>query len=532
MAQNSSDVVELAWERHFGGEQADSRAYTVSYDGSGNVYVGGVTTLNETNKKKDYLIIKYNAKGQEQWIGRYNGPANKRDELSALLVDDLGNVYGTGTSDGGTKDHPDRDFATVKYDSEGLEEWVARYSGFGEADHAIGLAVDGSGNIFVTGRSNDSNSYFDYATVKYNSEGVEQWVARYSSSEGSEDRPTAMAVDGSGNIFVTGKSRTDQGWDYVTIKYNTNGVEQWIARFDGEANSDDEPCALTIDNLGNVYVTGRSIGANGSFDYLTVKYKEDGSPDWIEQYSSSENSNFVPSAIKVDGSENVYITGSADGANPYYLTIRYNKEGSELWTAKYSGLYATALAIDNSGNVYVTGNTVSKLGDPNYRDFSTIKYNTNGGEEWAVGYTMFDDSDDAPSDIKADGMGNIYVSGTSRGNNTRFTTIKYVESTTVLIEEVQNNPTIFSLAQNYPNPFNPQTTIAYDLPANSQVTLKIYDLLGQEVKTLVDDFQTLGQKSVTWNGRNNFGEKVSSGLYFYKLQIADRVESRKMLLLK
>jgi len=90
----------------------------------------------------------------------------------------------------------------------------------------------------------------------------------------------------------------------------------------------------------------------------------------------------------------------------------------------------------------------------------------------------------------------------------------------------------FQLYQNYPNPFNPQTTLVYDLLENCHVTLKIYDLLGHEVRTLVDDFQALGQKSVTWNGRNNFGETVSSGLYFYKLQIADRVEGRRMLLLK
>ena len=92
-----------------------------------------------------------------------------------------------------------------------------------------------------------------------------------------------------------------------------------------------------------------------------------------------------------------------------------------------------------------------------------------------------------------------------------------------------NIPQNYSLHQNYPNPFNPTTTIHYDLPKTSNVVLKVYDIIGQEVKTLVNDIQTAGEKSVVWDGRNSAGQIVSSGVYIYSLQAGNEVHSRKMI---
>jgi hypothetical protein len=90
----------------------------------------------------------------------------------------------------------------------------------------------------------------------------------------------------------------------------------------------------------------------------------------------------------------------------------------------------------------------------------------------------------------------------------------------------------FVLYQNYPNPFNPATTIRYNLPKTSHVTLKIYDLLGQEIRTLVNAKQLSGEHSVTWNGVDNLGREVSSGIYIHQIQAGEHVESRKMVLLR
>ncbi|MFQ5640809.1 MAG: T9SS type A sorting domain-containing protein [bacterium] len=94
-------------------------------------------------------------------------------------------------------------------------------------------------------------------------------------------------------------------------------------------------------------------------------------------------------------------------------------------------------------------------------------------------------------------------------------------------------PQQFGLAQNYPNPFNPETTIQYQLPQTGNVTLRIYNLLGQEVRTLVSENQTAGSYSVAWNGKNDVGEFVTSGMYFYKLKVGESfLVTRKMLFLK
>jgi hypothetical protein len=93
-------------------------------------------------------------------------------------------------------------------------------------------------------------------------------------------------------------------------------------------------------------------------------------------------------------------------------------------------------------------------------------------------------------------------------------------------------PVATELRGNYPNPFNPSTTISYALAADSYVTLKVYNTLGQEVATLVDGFQTAGYLTATWNGRNDFGSTVSSGIYIYRLTAGDVVQSAKMMFTK
>ena len=93
-------------------------------------------------------------------------------------------------------------------------------------------------------------------------------------------------------------------------------------------------------------------------------------------------------------------------------------------------------------------------------------------------------------------------------------------------------PTEFRLEQNYPNPFNPSTTIRYELPKASHVTLKVYNILGEEVATLVNTMQDAGFKSVDWNSTDNFGIAVASGVYFCRLQAGEFVQTNKLLLLR
>jgi len=102
------------------------------------------------------------------------------------------------------------------------------------------------------------------------------------------------------------------------------------------------------------------------------------------------------------------------------------------------------------------------------------------------------------------------------------------------VTEVENQwlPVSFNLFQNYPNPFNPSTIISYAIPQSTNVHVAIYDMLGREIKTLVNNDQNAGVYSITWNGENNYGNKVSSGTYIYRINAGEFVQARKMLLIK
>ena len=93
-------------------------------------------------------------------------------------------------------------------------------------------------------------------------------------------------------------------------------------------------------------------------------------------------------------------------------------------------------------------------------------------------------------------------------------------------------PSTFALHQNYPNPFNPVTTIQYHVPDNGPVTIIIYDLTGRKIKTLVTQFSTPGRYSIIWNGTNDFGKSISSGMYFYRMEAPGFKSVKKLMLVK
>jgi len=120
------------------------------------------------------------------------------------------------------------------------QEWVARYNGTGNLGDVITSSViDDTGNVYLTGRSIGNGGREDYATIKYNSSGIQQWVMRYNGPGDSFDYANSIAVDNSGNVYVTGTSFGTSD-DYATIKYNSSGIQQWVIRYNGPTSTSDE----------------------------------------------------------------------------------------------------------------------------------------------------------------------------------------------------------------------------------------------------------------------------------------------------
>ncbi|MFO0754014.1 MAG: SBBP repeat-containing protein [Thermodesulfovibrionales bacterium] len=162
---------------------------------------------------------------------------------------------------------------------------VARYNS-GGSDFARAIAVGPSGNVYVTGQSCQSQTNCDYATVAYDRNLKRLWVARYSGPANGEDDPSAIATDSLGNVYVTGESKgSETNTDYATVAYDANGNELWVARYNGPGNWGDSAVALAVGPSGTIYVTGYSSGSERTADYATVAYDSSGNELWVVRYN-------------------------------------------------------------------------------------------------------------------------------------------------------------------------------------------------------------------------------------------------------
>jgi len=327
-------------------------------------------------------------------------------------------------------------FLIIKYGPGGDTFWVRSYNGIDTTsirnDLVSGMTIDASGNVYVTGRSMNQYGNFDYATVKFNTDGVLQWAKRFNAPYNNIDIPNAIAVDKSGNVFVTGQSRySSEGYQYVTIKYSSNGDSLWLRNYNGDGNSS-SAIGLSVDDSGNCYVSGNSIRFAQSWNFVTIKYNSSGNTQWTKMYSGTgANTQEVLTAMKTDTSGNIYLTGYSNMSSPNmdYLTIKYDNNGNYQWANTYNGTgngddYPLSLATDQSGNIIVTGYSIG-TGSNNY-DIATVKYNSSGEQQWVQRINGGGNYIDVGRDVKTDISGNIFVAGSVYfGNYSDAVVIKY-----------------------------------------------------------------------------------------------------------
>ena len=387
------------------------------------------------------------------WVRRYDGGLTDVDYARGIKVDGSGNVYVTGYSAGSGTGF---DYATIKYDPNGNQIWVDRYNGPGNNhDYACAIALDGSGNICVTGTAFGTNP--DYTTIKYNPSGTRLWTMPL--NWGWVDMACDVTADAAGNVYVTGYVSPNPSvpLDYYTVKYNSDGSVGWSRNFNGPANGDDSASAITIDASGNVYVTGQCKTLSTPYTIRgigTVKYDVAGNFIWARYISPPPFTvNNHAFDIVVDASSNVYITGRGYGTGGFdYYTAKYATDGTGLWVKTYNGSgnsfdEARAIVVDVSGNVYVTGYSI---GSGTQRDFATVKYAPDGTQLWVQRYNGPVNNHDEAYAIALDNSGNIYVTGYSYesgvGGDVDYLTIKYAPDGTQQWEKRYKGPVLADAA--------------------------------------------------------------------------------------
>jgi hypothetical protein len=345
-----------AWVQRFDGPGSAA----VTADGEGNVYVAGGTYATNLT----VATIKYSSAGLPLWTNYYNGGApvaivSGTDEKVFVAVTSL-DAY-----------------VILAYSRDGVPLWTNRYEG-GFTHSIAAIGIDSSNSVIVTGGSFELAG-FDFATIKYSSAGLPLWTNRYAGPADSSDVPVGMAVDTSGNIFVSGSS----GTNVVTIAYSSSGVPLWTGIFHSAING------LAVDRDGNVIIAGDSYNGASS-DFFLVKYSNAGTPQWTNYYNGPGNANDRVRAMAVDGSGNIFITGESYqlGTSYNYMTIACSGAGVPLWTNFYTGTGLSfeipdAIAADYHGSIYVTGRSIGA--GPGY-DFVTLAYSGSGLALWTNRY--------------------------------------------------------------------------------------------------------------------------------------------------
>ena len=332
-------------------------AYSSVLDEQGNIYLTGYSNAGEI------YLFRYDNNGNQIWAKHYKYPGNFDTRPSGITLDEAGNVYITGSTFINAEVPDNNKLLIIKFDNNGNLLWSVKDGGLLQGNTTIGPVVDTSGNVYVTGFTQNATSY-NYVTVKYDTRGTKQWETYYDGPASGYDVPHDLKVDSNGNVIVTGESDgLGNIREIATIKYDSGGTELWVSRYVGTNGCGGTPSALTIDSQGNIYITGRSFnGASGGDDYVTIKYDSSGQQLWDARYGGMGTGGLnEASALFVDDTGNVYITGqcSLDSQYVTYDTVKYGPDGNKLWVARYSKTSFVdrpdKLMVSALGNVYLIG---------------------------------------------------------------------------------------------------------------------------------------------------------------------------------
>jgi subtilisin family serine protease len=361
----------VLWQRFYNSSgNQDDFGVGVTIDAQNNIYVCGTT---KRNGQFDMAVLKYDANGNQQWAVQYNSPFNQNDVATALKTDPTGNVYVVGASEGATTMS---DFLLLKLNADGVNLWQKRYDYANLPEIPAGLEWDDAGNLLIVGASGTDFTNWDYALVRYNTEGLLLNAVRNQLPGTGFDQPVAVKKDAQGNIYITGKASSNGvNYDIKTLKLNPSLSVAWVRTFDG-SGLEDAANDLQIDADGNVFVAGYSTKSNGLKEITILKYDTDGHSEWIHKQAAKEDS------------------GDA---------------------------FAKALDVDDEGKVYFVA---EEQGNSGSKDVTMMKLDAWGRTEWSK--SLSTSATETPMAIKVDNQHQVYLSAIeTQGTTSVYKTVKY-----------------------------------------------------------------------------------------------------------
>ena len=366
------------WTRQFGPGSAQS----VAVDAAGDVYVAGYTVATAGPGQpwlRDALLRKYDRVGAQLWSREFGSMATfavDEAEAARVAVDGEGNTYVAGVTwvSGG-----DKEAFLGKYDASGTELWTRQFDSLDGDWRALGVAVDAEGHVYVVGKTfgvlpgQIDAGPADAFLGKYGTGGEELWTRQFGSSE--TDWAVGVAVDGEGNVYVagwTGGVLPDQvsagRGDAFLRKYAPRGTELWTRQF-GYPDSSGAANGVAVDAEGNVFVAGSTDSTpefqmpSGERKAFLRKCDTSGGELWSRLFGETFD---IVSSVVADGVGNVYVAGSTAGGKVIgdALLRKYNTKGEELWTRQFGSPQddsGFSVAVDREGNVYVAGRTLGAM---------------------------------------------------------------------------------------------------------------------------------------------------------------------------
>ena len=371
------------------------------------------------------------------WIRHFG--SSVKDFCSSVSADRLGGVYVSGYTEGnlGGINAGGADAFVSKYDASGAFEWTAQLGSSG-TEQSAGVSTDGLGNVYISGTTTgilgaSSFGSYDAFLSKYNSSGTLLWTRQLGTS--TSDVSNGVSADGLGNVYISGQTYGKLGDahaggnDAFLSKYNDSGTLLWTRQL-GSSNYWEGSNAVSVDGLGNVYISGHTEGslggtANaGGMDVFLSKYSDSGMLQWTRQMGSSADD--VSYGVSADRLGNVYVTGQtfgdlggANAGSSDVFLAKCDDSGTLQWTRHLgTNSYDVSLgvSVDNLGNAFISGWTGGVLGESSagYQDAFVSKYDASGTLQWTE--QLGCSSTDRSHGVSVDGLGHVYFAGFTHGD--------------------------------------------------------------------------------------------------------------------